>query len=389
MFNELDELEDDMNLGIEDHELEGGDSKTTLEDSFPYGGVPNEDQMNQNTDNNNPDNDGDENGDDLIVQILKSKGVSDPSSIKWTDEETGEVVEKNFYELSLEDQMEILSSRDEEQQVPDLVLREEEQELFKVLQDNDITLGDYIQFVKDKAIEEYLQSGEGHSFTVDTLTDEDIYVLDLKSRFPELTDDELLSALEIEKTNPTLWEKKTKGLREDYKQKELESIKESELEDQQQKDRDQEEFQNTIIDALNVTDSISKFELDLEEKEAMAQFILGSDVTGKRYIAKAIEDPETLVEMAWFAIYGKEHIDTLENFYADEYKKAVDAAYKKGLEEGSKSTSKTTKTTKQTSVVQKETNKSTVEKDPQYDPLYGRTSIPGMTLDDLYNSDDF
>lgn len=386
MNDDLFDLDDDLDLGIEDHELGNGNNGGYSNDNFPFAGgqyslenqpIKDDDQKTEPVEN-------DQN--DLVADILKLKGVKDPTSIKWTDEETGNIVDVNFYELSREDQMDILMASESMTLDSEFSLRDEEKELFQVLQDNDITLSDYLDFVKAQAIEEYTKATAANAYTVDSLTDEDIYVLDLKSRFPDLTDDELVEAVNLEKSNQVLWEKKVNGLRASYKEKEEEVRQETELQNQEMTDADALEFQETVLETLNLTESVSKFELDLNEKEAIAQFILGADVTGKRYIAKAIEDPETLVEMSWYAIYGKDHIDTLENYYIDQIKLAEEAAYKKGIEEGQKQTSKSS-STKKTSVVSKPEPKGDVD-DDDFNSLYGGNVIKG-SLSDAFSDDDY
>jgi len=50
------------------------------------------------------------------------------------------------------------------------------------------------------------------------MTDEDLYMADLKLRTPDITDEELLSALDTAKSNEQLFAKQVAGLRQEYKE---------------------------------------------------------------------------------------------------------------------------------------------------------------------------
>jgi hypothetical protein len=48
--------------------------------------------------------------------------------------------------------------------------------------------------------------------------------------------------------------------------------------------------------------------LEDEDKQMLAYSILGQDQAGISNLAKAINDPTTLVKMMWFALNGEEAI---------------------------------------------------------------------------------
>ena len=73
-----------------------------------------------------------------------------------------------------------------------------------------------------------------------------------------------------------------------------------------------------------------------EDKEELAQFILGRDQAGINWFGKALEDPDTVVRMAWFALKGEDAFNDIENYISQQIKTAAQNAYNKGLEEGKK-----------------------------------------------------
>ena len=64
--------------------------------------------------------------------------------------------------------------------------------------------------------------------------------------------------------------------------------------------------------------SVSLFLIKLksnEDKNVLANFLLGKDQAGVRYIARALNDPTSLVQMAWYLTNGKKAISTIQDYY--------------------------------------------------------------------------
>ena len=168
---------------------------------------------------------------------------------------------------------------------------------------------------------------------IDSLSDEELFLLDLKDTSPDLTDEECIAALEHEKGNQILWEKRMQGLRNSYKAKETAKRNEEEILRQEEEQRQVVEFQDAIQNAVDKVDSIGEFDLDDSDKEEIAEFILGVDKTGTRYFARALNDPETLTKMAWFALNGEEALETLSKYYKEQIESYSKANYNKGFED--------------------------------------------------------
>ena len=80
------------------------------------------------------------------------------------------------------------------------------------------------------------------------------------------------------------------------------------------------------------------------------------DATGMSYLNKAINDPQTLTKMSWYALHGDEAIDNIRNYYEHQITEIRRTSYAKGLEDG-KSGKKTVifgpKETRKTGLVSK------------------------------------
>ncbi len=123
-------------------------------------------------------------------------------------------------------------------------------------------------------------------------------MLDLKYNFGDITEEEAQQYLEHEKANETLWNKKIQALRDGYKAKEEAKIEEQKLVDEAKDQEAQEAFANSMIEAINGLKTIESFDLEDEDRERIAEFILGTDATGTNYMYRALKDPESIVKMA-------------------------------------------------------------------------------------------
>lgn len=310
--------------------------------------------------------------DDIIISMLKQIGISDPSKIKFENDE-GEIEEVSWDSLSVEEKMNILTPESPD---PNFGLEDPEINFINLLRDAGITPEEYINYQREQAIEEYRQALEGNpQYEVERLTDEDLYALDLQSRVPDMTDEEVAIALEHEKANPELFEKKMQGIRAEYKALEDERRQNEELLEQQQKQEQFEAFQSDVLDAIESLDEVGgvKLNLDEDDMEEVANFILSLDSAGVSYLGKALDDPQTLARMAWFALKGDEAFATITDYYDKEIAKEKRSAYEAGYEDAKKGIQP--KSTRKPTVV--------VAPKPASEPKPGGTNPHEKTIDDI------
>ncbi len=277
----------------------------------------------------------------LINDLLKTKGITDPTAIKWENED-GEVVDVNFYDLEYQEQLNILQGDDSD---IDFGLDTHEVEVVNFLRENEVTFEQAIEYYKRQAVEEYIKEQSTESFEIDSFTDEELYVLDLKTKYDNLTEDELQLELEKEAGNPELFKKKTDKIREEYKALE---IQEKESSQQEKLDAENEKFntlKDSLITAAIATEDIGGIDLDDTEKDQVLAFILDKDVNGVSALDKARENPKLLFEMAWYASKGKEAFQIVHDYYKKQIDSVRKTAYEKGKLESNKSTSTNTEKT--------------------------------------------
>lgn len=281
---------------------------------------------------------------DLITSILKSRNI-DPEAVNIEDE-SGNINTVKFSDLSREEQLDILNAQDIQDNNEDneYDLDDDEIDLINAIRNANLSPKEYLNNYREQILREAYQ--QDASNTVDSLTDDELFLADLRSKIPDITDDEATQALEIEKTNEDLFNKKMNAMRENYKQLEAQQLEQSQNEAKQQEAEKYAEFENQIVnaiqDASNGIDLGNSMSLawTTDDMNEIASFILDEDATGQRYLAKALSNPQTLVEMAWFALKGKEALSQISDYYKAQITEASKTNYNKGYEDAQKGNKK-------------------------------------------------
>lgn len=283
-----------------------------------------------------PQNDVEE--DNFTSEFLKTKGISDPTRIKF-EEEDGSIIERNWDDLTREEQINILNTPVNDEPVvkepvsntPENELTDEEIELLNTIRQSNLTPSQYLQ---------QFQQPQEPIYKVDDLEDDDLYILDLESKVGELSDEDAAQALAVAKQNETLFKKQIEGIRKEYREREdfLQQQEEANIEEQQRIAFEQ--YSNNIIDAIDQFNTIGNLDLNFEDSDRneLASFILSQDESGQNYLYQALQDPETLVKAAWFILNGEEAFNGLSDYFINEIKLKSDTQYKKGLEDGKNGT---------------------------------------------------
>lgn len=283
-----------------------------------------------------------------LESFLNAYGVKEGKYIIMEDEE-GQQTEVDFNSLSKEEQLSVLK------ELTSPGLTEEEINTINHLRRTNSTLQDVMEAYAQQAIQKYIaDNGSQRSYSIDEYDDDTLFVADLKSRYADLTDEELQEELVAAKTNETLFKKKVDAIRTQYKT----------LEDQQAEERAQEEQQrfedakNQVASALQKFDTIKldhtddqSYGLTIEdsEREAVMKYITERDAEGTSQFFKDLNDPETLVRLAWFNKFGQDAITGITQFWKSQLREA-------------RKTSPVTKPVSKTTIVPKEDTPKSKEK---------------------------
>lgn len=255
---------------------------------------------------------------DYLSRLLKARGV-DRQKVRIENDE-GEIEEYNFDDLDDDTKYGILSTN------PDSVLSDNEIEEINFLRKNRMNLRDFARWQQEQAIKDYLEQNQTQTYTVDQLSDDDLYRFDLQDQMPDLTDEEVEDALTRAKENEAFFQKKITALRKEYKDLEDEQVKQKEEEATAKREAEFNQLAQSLIDVARNTEEMNGMVLDNNDRNEVLSFLLDRDANGQSQFYKQFEDPDALFKMAWFMLKGQEAYNALSDYYKGEIAKARRAA---------------------------------------------------------------
>lgn len=279
---------------------------------------------------------------DYIDDVLASKGIKDKNAIKF-EEEDGTISSRTWDELSNEEKASILAqdvnsdSNGYSNPIED-ELTPNEVNFLNYIRQHNLSPEDYIDYIQKQSQELAMEqfNNKEPQFEVNQYSDEELYVMDAISRNPELTDEEAAELLEKAQENPVLFAKQVEGIRSEYENKELEKKQLQMAELQEQQEREYAEYSQVITDQIINLNQVGTLDVQMTNEDAanLYDFIMNTDGAGNNYMAKAMKDPRTLVEMAWFAMYGKDALNSIGQYLSQEIQETSHKAYQRGLQDG-------------------------------------------------------
>ena len=267
--------------------------------------------------------------DDLTNEVLRLKGISDPSKIKFEDE-SGAIIERSWDTLSRNEQLNILAQQDNIEDE----LTDEEIQLLNSIRTSGMSIDDYMQHLQQP------QEEPVRSYKIDQLSDEDVYALDLLEKVgsDNITDEEIEEAINNAKQNPTLFNKTVEGLRKEYirLQEDEEAQQANEFAAKQQAAYNQ--FATSINNEIMNLTSFAGQELELtqDDAEELSEFMLRLDDKGVSAFGYALQNPALFTKAAFWLLNEEQIVEELTKQMQDNYKRGYEAA-KKDLQ-GGKST---------------------------------------------------
>ena len=252
----------------------------------------------------------------LLDDFLKLKGINNSKISIFNDKNEEELVD--FYSLPKEEQLQILNANDLEN---DYGLDDSEIEFLNNIRSKNLSVEDYLNSYKNEILTGLDSETEpSASYEIDNYTDNEIYLLDLQTKFDDFTEDELVAELEKELQNPEMFKRKVDKLRTDYKQLEDQYNENIKSEFEAKKLQDYNDFKNTLVDVAKNTQGFYGIDLEDSEKEEVLNNLIKLDEKGENNFYKTLDDPKKLYEAAWFQKYGKEAFDILIGAYESKIK---------------------------------------------------------------------
>ena len=197
------------------------------------------------------------NDEDLIGDLLSRQGISNPEKIKFEGED-GIIKERNWDELDYNEKLNILSNNSYN---PETDLDDDEIDIINAIRSSNLSPAEYMNTVRTQAVNDYYSQNQSNmvqpNYTVDDYTDDELFLYDMQSRMPDMTDEELTEALENAKANETVFEKQVNGIRNEYRQLENNKIQQEQAIAQQQQQQQYQQYANSVINAIDGLNDIA------------------------------------------------------------------------------------------------------------------------------------
>ena len=307
----------------EDEFAEGPDNGSTGDN----GGTQNEPPIGGGEPSNS------DNTDDFTTEVLKIRGINDPSKIKFEDV-TGAVVERSWDELSKEEQLNIIVGDAEENEISD-----DEVALINAIRKSGGSVEDYL---KSYAEENAPEPATEPQYKINELSDDEVYALDLLEKVgsDNITDEELQQAIDTAKQNEDLYKKTVEGLRQEYIRLQQDREAQQQNEIAAKKQAQFERFATSINSQIQGMNYFMGQELELsqDEKEELSEFMLDLDEDGVSAFGRAMQDPEIFTQAAFWLLN--------QDKISEELTKQMQETYKRGYEQAKKDLGKTNPTSK-------------------------------------------
>lgn len=269
------------------------------------------------------------NEDDFITSLLKDRGIEDSSKIEFENED-GEIEEVSWDSLDNETKLNILNSSTVDHSND---LDDEEIQFINTIRQSQMSPSEYIQYIQQEGVNSYLQNSQTSNYQVDEINDDELFMADFISR-TGVTEEEAAEALEKAKQNESLFSKQIGAMRNEYRNAEKEQIQYNELMQQEAAQEQFNQFAEGVRDSIvNFTDFAGcDLNMNNEDMQELYDFITGFDPAGNSYFGKALNDPPTLVRMAWFALNGEQMIQDINEYYKKEIASVRKESYNKGVQ---------------------------------------------------------
>lgn len=322
------------NMNVNDFEFENeslddllGSSEPTsteqLNDQSTVDDTPGWEDYNAYSDKEDDDtlneNDGSSTDSDVLTSFLRTYGVENGKITYEND--NGETEEVNFNELDSAEQLNILK----ELTTPNLA--QHEIDTINFLRQHNVTFQDAVEYYSRRAIENYIQTNGPvqKDYSIDDYTDEELYFADLKAKYPNMTDEEIQSDLDSAKENEELFKKKADSIRNQYKTNEDERARYYQQQQQQQIKAYDDAIKYALTNFNEITldykDShADSLIIDNKMKNDVYRYVMQVDESGISQFARDLQNPETLVRIAWLARHADDAISDITNYWKNELK---------------------------------------------------------------------
>lgn len=305
------QTEDDLFSEIEGHA--SGESNNSNQDS----------NFNSTKSDINDSTGSDQESDDFTDKFLARIGIPDKNAIPWQDK-SGAMFTRSWDSLSEEEQLNVLSSANTD---PETDLDDDEIQLINTIRNSGMNptayMQKYAQDIKDQV------ANENKYYEIDDWTDDEVFAIDLMQRLgDQVSQEEVEQALLRAKEDENLFAKQVNSIRQEFKNKQEEKEFAQQEKFNQIKEENFQNLSNAIINEIQQLNTVAgrEIELDYQDQNNLASYILQRDQNGYTQYAIDMQSPQAIVHNAFWALYGPQFLQEAEAESARAFRRGYEQA---------------------------------------------------------------
>ena len=258
----------------------------------------------------------------FVKDYLRMHGIADSSKIQMQNDD-GNIEEVDFDSLSEEEKLNIFKD------LSDPGYSDYERSVIDYLRRNNATLDDVAAYFKQQGINEYLsehpEDVHQRVYSIDEYTDDEVYLADLHNKYPNFTDEELYAKLDAAKVNEELFNKEVASIRETQKAYEEEQEQQARAMEEQSYQELQNNLQNAMRNFIQIDldpedTSADALSLDVsdDDRNLIMRYLLEKGKDGKSQLVRDLEDPQALIELAYYRTKERDNLTNLTRYWKNE-----------------------------------------------------------------------
>ena len=265
-----------------------------------------------------PDTDPDIGEEDFLTSFLKEYGIQDGQTIVFKNEDESEE-SVQFNDLSNAEKLNILK------ELVNPNLTQDEIGVINYLRANNATIQDVIAYYSNKAVNDYINRSEPE-YAVKDYSDDELYLADLKLKYPDMSEEDMLADLENAKQNEDLFAKKAGIIRQNFQKIE----QEKEAKARTDRENQYNDFRKSVMEHISLFDTIDidnstgadqhVMKVEDSERDEISRYILQQDADGGTQFFKDMTDPAKIVQMAYFYKFGQKALSDLTQYFKNQLK---------------------------------------------------------------------
>lgn len=189
-------------------------------------------------------------------------------------------------------------------------------------------IGEFLNNIVDSRVSSYLKQENAKNIDFDGIENDDLFILHLKDRHPDISNEQI--AEELNKAKDLFTYKDTVGsIRDSYKLKQTATNEKKTSLEQAEFNNEVEMQREEVVSVVEDINDIAGAKLTDEVKEYLLHDLIElNDNNDPILMEKIFSDPGTMLKANWFLNYGEDYIGSLNDYW----KRQVSAAYKNGYE---------------------------------------------------------